>query len=212
MPPLAPPQTLGGQPPASGQGSGAALSPDQLRDLELRTAQLNALDYFEILRVPHDIEPAEIKRAFYRESRLYHPDRFFHVSDQKLKERVHDLYKRITEAYFVLRDDTKRRQYLADVTGPERAQKLRFNEAAEAESKAASRKEQQEQIGSTPKGRQFYQTGTADLDAGRLSAAERNLRMALTYEPANARYKEKLAEAQKRLQAEAKPEDPFKIR
>lgn len=162
--------------------------------------------------MPQDLPPSEIKKAFYRESRLYHPDRFFHLSDPALKARVHDLYKRITEAYFVLRDDAKRRKYVADINGPERAKKLRFSELSEVETKAATRKEQEEQIGTTPKGRQFYQAGLADLEAGRAAAAERNLKMAVTYEPGNARYKEKLTEAQQLLKSDEKPSDPFKIR
>jgi hypothetical protein len=100
---------------------------------------------------------------------------------------------------------------VADLAGPERASKLRFTEASEAETKAASRREQEEQIGSTPKGRQFYQTAVNDLEAGRLPSAERNLKMALTFEPSNARYKEKLLEVQQ-LQSGDKPSDPFKIR
>jgi len=190
----------------------SALSQDQHRDLEDRTQRLDALDYFELLRVPQDLPPSEIKKAFYRESRLYHPDRFFQVTDPVLKARVHDLYKRITEAYFVLRDDAKRRKYTADINGPERAKKLRFSEVSEVETKAASRKEHEEQIGTTPKGRQFFQTAMADLEAGRAPAAERNLKMALTYEPANPRYKEKLLEAQQQLKTDASPADPFKIR
>ncbi len=170
-------------------------------------------DFYKTLGVSKDATPADIKKAFYRESRTYHPDRFFHLETKELKERVNELYKRVTEAYYVLRDDTKRRKYVDDISGPERAQKLRFTEASEAETKAAARKEQEEQIGTHPKGRQFYQTGAADADAGRCASAERNLKMALTYEPANARYKEKLAEVQKVLQEEARKQgDAFKIR
>ncbi|EAU62361.1 DnaJ domain protein [Stigmatella aurantiaca DW4/3-1] len=181
--------------------------------MEARCAQLDQLDYFEVLRLPKDAPPAAIKKAFYAESRTYHPDRFYQLESKELKERVHELYKRVTEAYYVLRDDTKRKKYLADVTGPERAQKLRFTENSEAESKAAARKEHEEQIGTHPKGRQFYQLGASDFDAGRWSAAERNLKMALTYEPSNARYKEKLAEAKKKLEEEAKSKgDSFKIK
>jgi hypothetical protein len=180
-----------------------ALGPDQLIDLERRTSQLDELDYFELLRLPQSAAPTEIKRAFYQESRTYHPDRFFHVADVKLKERINELYKRVTEAYYVLRDDGKRRKYLADINGPERAQKLRFNEASEVETKVAAKKEQEEQIGSHPKGRQFYLVGVSDLEAGRLPAAERNLKMALTYEPSNPRYKEKLTEVQQKLKTES---------
>ncbi len=104
----------------------------------------------------------------------------------------------------MLRDDAKRKRYLADVSGPERAQKLRFSDLAEAETKKEGRREAEEQIGTHPKGRQFYQTGMADLEAERWSGAERNFKMALTYEPANARYKEKL------LLAQAKVHEQFK--
>ncbi|ADO71291.1 DnaJ domain protein [Stigmatella aurantiaca DW4/3-1] len=214
VPPVAPAAAAPAPPPpppgAAGKGS---LDAGQAAELEARCAQLDQLDYFEVLRLPKDAPPAAIKKAFYAESRTYHPDRFYQLESKELKERVHELYKRVTEAYYVLRDDTKRKKYLADVTGPERAQKLRFTENSEAESKAAARKEHEEQIGTHPKGRQFYQLGASDFDAGRWSAAERNLKMALTYEPSNARYKEKLAEAKKKLEEEAKSKgDSFKIK
>ena len=184
-----------------------------MAELEARCARLDQMDYFEILMVEKTVSPSDIKKAFYQESRTYHPDRFFHLRDKVLKERVNELYKRVTEAYYVLRDDAKRRQYTADISGPERAQKLRFTESSEAETRAAAKRQVVEQIGTHPKGRQFYQTGAADADAGRWASAERNLKMALTYEPTNARYKEKLAEVQKVLQDEARKQgEAFKIR
>lgn len=215
-PPPPPASALSPPPPPPGSADkdkGPGLDANQLADLQSRCAKLDQLDYFEVLLLERTAAPADIKKAFYRESRTYHPDRFFHITDKVLKEQVHELYKRVTEAYYVLRDDTKRKKYLADVSGPERAQKLRFTEASEAETKAAAKKEQEEQIGTHPKGRQFYQQAQKDIEANNWSAAERNLKMALTYEPANARYKENLVEAQKRLQEEAKAKgDSFKIR
>ncbi|MCP3101803.1 DnaJ domain-containing protein [Myxococcus sp. K15C18031901] len=212
VPPPPPPGALSPPPPPPG-AKGAGLDANQLADLQSRCAKLDQLDYFEVLVLERSASPADIKKAFYRESRTYHPDRFFQLESKELKELVNELYKRVTEAYYVLRDDTKRKKYIVDVTGPERAQKLRFTEASEAESKAAVKKEQEEQIGTHPKGRQFYQQAQKDIDGGNWAAAERNLKMALTYEPANARYKEGLTEAQKRLQEESKAKgDSFKIR
>ncbi|MBJ6765696.1 DnaJ domain-containing protein [Myxococcaceae bacterium JPH2] len=205
--------TVGAPPPPPPQARGPGLDAAQLADLASRCAKLDQLDYYEVLLLEKAASPSDIKKAFYRESRTYHPDRFFHLDSRELKEQVNELYKRVTEAYYVLRDDTKRKKYTADITGPERAQKLRYTEASEAESKAAQKKEQEEQIGTHPKGRQFYQQAQKDLDAGNPSAAERNLKMALTYEPANARYKERLADVQKRLSDEAKNKgESFKIR
>lgn len=200
-------------PPPAAASSGPQLTIEQLTELELRTSQLDSMDYFQILKVTPDAPPAEIKKAFYRESRAYHPDRYYHLASVELKERVNDLYKRITEAYYVLRDDTKRKMYTADVTGAQRAQKLRFTEASEAETKHAAKREQEEQIGTHPKGRQFFQTAMNDFNAQRWPAAERNLKMALTYEPSNALYKERLAEVQKALNEESKARgDAFKIK
>jgi DnaJ-class molecular chaperone len=200
------------RPPAA-SGAKGSLDESQIAELAARCAQLDQIDYFEVLQLPREATPGDIKKAFYRESRAYHPDRFFHLDNKELKERVNELYKRVTEAYYVLRDDAKRRLYVVDISGPERAQKLRFTESSEAETRAASKRQVEEQIGTHPKGRQFYQTGAADADAGRWASAERNLKMALTYEPANTRYKEKLAEVQKVLLEEARKQgDTFKIR
>ena len=222
VPPAAPPLGPGARPtleapavppPPPPAASKSELDPAQMASLTERCARLDQMDYFEILLVDRTVAPGDIKKAFYRESRAYHPDRFFHLSDKELKERVNELYKRVTEAYYVLRDDAKRRQYTADISGPERAQKLRFTESSEAETRAASKRQVEEQIGVHPKGRQFYQTGAADADAGRWASAERNLKMALTYEPANSRYKDKLAEVQKVLLEESRKQgDSFKIR
>jgi DnaJ-class molecular chaperone len=200
-------------PPPAAAAAKSMLDEQQMAELVSRCAQLDQVDYFAVLQISREATPADIKKAFYRESRAFHPDRFYQLENKTLKDQVNELYKRVTEAYYVLRDDTKRRKYLADVTGPERAQKLRFTEASEAETKAAVKKEAAEQIGSHPKGRQFFQLGNTDLEAGRWSGAERNLKMALTYEPSNALYKEKLAEAQKKLNEESKAKgEAFKIK
>ncbi len=193
--------------------SASGLDPEAAMKLNSLAARLNTLDYFQILNIEKTANPVEIKTAFHRWSRAYHPDRFYQLADKELKLRVNEVYKRITEAYYILRDDVKRKAYLTDIGGPERIQKLRFTEASELETKAAVRKEHDEQIGTHPKGRQFFQTGMTDFEAKRWAAAERNFKMALTFEPANPRYKEKLEEARQNLYQESKKAgDPFKIR
>jgi curved DNA-binding protein CbpA len=188
----------------------AAVPADPEAHVAWKAERLDTLDYFELLGVPTTATAVEVKRAFYRESRTYHPDRFFHLTDEAFKTRVHDVYKRVTEAYYVLRDDVRRRKYLADVTGPGRASKLRFDELSEQETKAAVKQQAAEQIGVNPKARQLFQTAMADLDKGNLSAAERGLKMALTYEKENALYQEKLALVQAQLHEQSRGKQ-FKI-
>jgi DnaJ-class molecular chaperone len=154
---------------------------------------LDELDYFQILKIGQSASPNEIKTAYYRESRAYHPDRFYQMPNLQLKESIGRIYKRINEAYVCLRDDVKRAKYLADVNGPDRAKKLRFVEASEQELK----KEKEQEVGTTPQGRKFYMAGLADMAAQKFASAERNFKMALTYEPNNPNFKAKRDEAGK---------------
>ncbi len=213
VPPIAPVASSRVPPPPPKAAGLEALDASQLAALSQLCTTLDQRDYFQLLKVKQEAGPSEIKQAFYAESRAYHPDRFYHLSDKATKDMVNEIYKRVTEAYYVLRDDAKRKRYLVEINGPERAAKLRFTEASETESKQAVKKEQEEQIGTHPKGRQFFQTGMQDLEAERWSSAERNIKMALTYEPQNPRYREKLALVQQRLHEQFKKgSEQFKIK
>ena len=168
---------------------------------------LDQLDYFGVLKLSQTAGVAEVKAAYHRESRAYHPDRFAALPDQALREQIGRIYRRINEAYTVLRDDAKRKKYVADISGPDREKKLRFTEADEAQVKDAQKKKIEEQFGQTPNGRKFYAAAMADIQAGRWEAAERNLKSALMYEPQNARFKEQMALVEK-----SRPKVDFKIR
>jgi len=154
---------------------------------------LEELDYFQILKIGQNASPNEIKAAYYRESRAYHPDRFSTLEPGELKDNIGRIYKRINEAYVCLRDDVKRMKYMGDVLGPDRQKKLRFVEASEQELK----KEKEQEVGATPQGRKFFMAGLADMAAQRFASAERNFKMALTYEPNNPNFKAKRDEAGK---------------
>jgi curved DNA-binding protein CbpA len=113
----------------------------------------------------------------------------------------------VNEAYTVLRDDARRRKYLADVTGPERDRKLRFTEEDEAVVKEERKRRLEEQMGQTPNGRRFFAGALADLQAGRWESAERNLKMALAYEPANPRFLQELEQLERK-----RPKADFRIK
>lgn len=61
-------------------------------------------DYYEVLGVSRDATKDEIKRAYRKLSKKYHPD----INQDPGAE---DKFKEISEAYEVLSDDTKRAQY-----------------------------------------------------------------------------------------------------
>src|SRR5258708_31227658 len=67
-------------------------------------------DYYEVLGVPRTASDVEIKKAFRKLAREYHPD------VAKNKKQAEEKFKEINEAYEVLGDSAKRKKY--DELGP----------------------------------------------------------------------------------------------
>ena len=66
--------------------------------------ELSKRDYYEVLGIDKDASKEEIKKAYRKLARKYHPD----VNKETDAE---DKFKEVKEAYEVLRDDQKRAQY-----------------------------------------------------------------------------------------------------
>ncbi len=188
------------------------MEPGFVIEVQALAAALEQLDYFGVLKIPQGAGHAEIKAAYYRESRAFHPDRFAAYPDAALRELVGRIYRRVNEAYTVLRDDRRRAKYLQDITGPDRARKLRFTEADEVEVKEEEKKKIEEQMGQTPNGRKFYATALVEIQAQRWETAHRALKSALMYEPANAKFKEQLAAVERELEKTRPRGDQYRIK
>ena len=68
-------------------------------------------DYYEVLGVGKDASKSDLKKAFYKLAKKYHPDT--HPGDKEAEAK----FKEANEAYQVLSDDERRAQY--DQLGPE---------------------------------------------------------------------------------------------
>jgi DnaJ-class molecular chaperone len=150
---------------------------------------LDELDYYQVLDLPRDAPLSGVKRAYHATSRRFHPDAH-RTSHGEVRWAVGRIAKRVTEAYSVLRDPRRRRVYDEQLESPSRAVRLQLAQAEAAAGKQAA----EERTGATPNGRRFFTMAQSDMARGNLDAAVRNLQMAVTFEPGNRFFKEKLAE------------------
>lgn len=171
-------------------------------------ASIDQLDYFQMLGSTPDASVEDLKAKYHALQRNYHPDTFYQSPDVELKAAVMKISKRVAEAYVVLRDAEKRAKYTRDVTGPDRAKKLRYTEQSEQE----VRKEKEEELGKTPQGRQLVNKAMLAAKAGDFASAVRDLRTAMLFEKDNAIIKARLAELEEKAKAAApaktKPKGP----
>ncbi len=81
------------------------------------------MDYYEILEVSKHASQEIIEKAYKTLAKKYHPDTY----NGKAKEKAEDKIKQINEAYSVLKDEFKRKEY-------DEKQKLEENEKSNVES------------------------------------------------------------------------------
>ena len=157
---------------------------------------IDGLDYFQVLNVQQSASGQQIRDSYYGLARALHPDKFFQIADEETKDAVLKIYKRVVEAYTILKDEKKRIKYLADVTGPDRTRKLRFTEESEAEQKEAQKLATK--VAKTPKGDQLYQAALLDMKKSQWDKAYKTIQTAVMFEPANAELKALLADLDKK--------------
>ena len=80
------------------------------------------IDYYKILGVPRDIPQKDVKKAYLKRAKQFHPD--LHPDDPKAKAK----FQALNEAYDVLNDPEKRKKY--DQYGEQWRQADAFNGAS----------------------------------------------------------------------------------
>lgn len=159
---------------SSGNGKGNATAIEQLRTV---LSKLDRLDYYEILGVEKSCDEATLKRQFYARSKRYHPDRYAYLNDPTLHTLVTQVYKRIAEAYNVLKDPHTRKLYDRGLA-EDRNANLRYDpQAAEKKAKPFD--------GGTGPGAKYYKLAQQALLSRNVGAARNNIKLALAMEPHN---------------------------
>ena len=89
---------------------------------------------YSVLRVPEEASPEEIRQAYRKLVKLWHPD--LHPDDMSAEKRMQE----ITEAYTVLSDEAKKWKYDESLTRKRAAQRAKEEEQARKAARAAAEK------------------------------------------------------------------------
>lgn len=94
---------------------GLEITAEQARRVDEFFAALERKDAFELLEVTRDADKREIKRAYFKLSKEFHPDRFFNKNIGPYRERLSKIFQSIKNAFELLSDDARRNAYLDSV-------------------------------------------------------------------------------------------------
>ena len=159
--------------------------------------RLEMLDYYTLLGVEPESTVVEIKAAFRKFARKYHPDLFAGAPEEK-RTRASQIYRRGSEAYQILTQPVSRRAYDRVL----RLGKVRLTaderERAEASEKAPVHKKEEPAIRS-PQALMFYRKAAEAARGGQWRDAWKALKTALEHEPENPLLKARLTQIEARL-------------
>lgn len=183
--------------------------------------KLKTTDLYGLLNVKKEISQDEIKKAYYRMAKVFHPDRHFSLPSETLKNKLNTIFSQITEAYRILSDHKLRNNYDQSLSiKPAKIEssnveiaRVRFREGKEAFgrmafSNAAELFGQAAYLDSSVPNYYFYM-GLAYEKAKKLREAEKALRHALKMDPFNSDYLAELGHVYLRLNLKLRARTTF---
>ncbi|MCK6530539.1 MAG: DnaJ domain-containing protein [Polyangiaceae bacterium] len=97
--------------PAADDGAGGDLSPEERADVDAAYEGIERKSAYAVLGVPRDADVKDIKKAYYALSKEFHPDKYYRRDLGVYKERLEQVFGRVTESYRLLSDADARRAY-----------------------------------------------------------------------------------------------------
>jgi len=79
--------------------------------VEALNNRLNTTNYYDLLDIKKSATPDEIRVAYYRKTREFHPDKHFHQPSENMKNKLNTICSALTKAYKTLSDAEKKGKY-----------------------------------------------------------------------------------------------------
>jgi tetratricopeptide (TPR) repeat protein len=80
-------------------------------EIEEMHKKYQGLGYYGVLGVKNLAAINEIKSAYYKAAKKYHPDMHFHLEDDVLKDKLNDIFTYVYEAFATLSNPQRRKEY-----------------------------------------------------------------------------------------------------
>ena len=149
-----------------------------------------AVNYYEIIKLPTTADNDEIKNAYYALARRYHPDRFHLKAGTPLHAQISSAFARITQAYETLTDANARLAYDKAMERARQFAKTTAKPAASNTQKSRSDESGFDDAGPATESNRpefNFREGVAALQVGRINAAITYLATASRLAPNEAR-------------------------
>ena len=162
--------------------------------------QLEKLDYYTLLGVDPGVSIPDVRKAFRKFARRYHPDRFAGGDPDKIA-RASQIYRRGSEALQVLADPVSRRAYDRALKAGKRRLTADDAERAQIRQRAAAAPKKDAPPIRSPQAEAYYRKAADAARSGRWRDAWKGLKAALEIEPNNPLIESRLAQVEARIRS-----------
>ena len=97
--------------------SGVDLTLEQLQTIDRFYDAVHSRDAFELLGIPRTADKKDVKRAYFKLSKDFHPDRFFGKKLGPYSTRLTQIFQALKSSFELLSDDARRAAYLDSLGG-----------------------------------------------------------------------------------------------
>ncbi len=182
--------------------AGLDLAPEIQRRILTFETQLS-LPYHELLGVKEDADAKEIKRAYFKLSREFHPDRFFRRRIGHYVERLERIFKKVLEGYEILSDPELRVQLgvqtTVDQAAPATAPARPLTKLERLQQRMPYRIPERVLVERRQKARELVRAAELSERAGNLQEAVASVRIAISFDPTSPDLRGVLVDLQARI-------------